>query len=236
MQRINLFQHANEISKSFTSILQEDKALDSAYSDNRAEIENKYRQKLAELDSRKTQRISAASSKNQSAQTNIQDALNALAEAEAKVPTKYKKKYRPTSLTPKLPDFQALDDLAVKINDGSFSGVIKRLTGIGGYSSMMDMVNDYLDHIEAGRMYLRGEQQKSSSYLAQEKAAADAEYAHEKAAADQKKSSLMSQNDQAYDQSGIALQNKLLAAIDDPALVQYDTDLADALEQLGAFD
>ncbi len=50
MQHINLFQHANEISKSFTSILQEDKALDSAYSDNRAEIENKYRQKLAELD------------------------------------------------------------------------------------------------------------------------------------------------------------------------------------------
>ena len=89
MQHINLFQHANEISKSFTSILQEDKALDSAYSDNRAEIENKYRQKLAELDSRKTQRVSAASSKNQSAQTNIQDALNALAEAEAKVPVKY---------------------------------------------------------------------------------------------------------------------------------------------------
>ena len=236
MQHINLFQHANEISKSFTSILQEDKALDSAYSDNRAEIENKYRQKLAELDSRKTQRISAASSKNQSAQTNIQAALNALAEAEAKVPAKYKKKYRPTSLTPKLPDFQALDDLAVKINDGSFSGVVKRLTGIGGYSSMMDMVNDYLDHIEAGRMYLRGEQQKSSSYLAQEKAAADAEYAREKAAADQKKSSLMSQNDQAYDQSGSALQNKLLAAIDDPALVQYDADLANALEQLGAFD
>lgn len=34
---------------------------------------------------------------------------------------------------------------------------------------MMDMVNDYLDHVEAGRMYLRGEQKKSSSYLAQEK-------------------------------------------------------------------
>ena len=101
---------------------------------------------------------------------------------------------------------------------------------------MMDMVNDYLDHIEAGRMYLRGERQKSSSYLAQEKAAADAEYAREKAAADQKKSSLMSQNDQVYDQAGSALQNKLLAAIDDPALVQYDADLADALGQLGAFD
>ena len=175
-----LLQHATSITRAFLAILEEDSNLDKSYISNNAEIESRYKAKIADLDSRKTQRISAASSKNQSAQTNIQDAQNALAEAEAKVPAKYKKKYRPTSLTSKLPDFQALDDLAVKINDGSFSGVVKRLTGIGGYSSMMDMVNDFLDNIEAGRMYLRGEQQKSSSYLAQEKAAADAEYAYEK--------------------------------------------------------
>lgn len=236
MGKSELFIRADSIARNFAVILSEDEALDRSFASNKAEIERKYQAKISESDSKRVQRVSAATTQNQSAQNNIQNALNALAEAEAKVPAKYKKKYRPTSLTPKFPDFQALDDLAVKINDGSFSGVVKRLTGIGGYSSMMDMVNDYLDHIETGRMYLRGEQQKSSSYLAQEKAAADAEYAREKSAADQKKSSLMSQNDQAYDQAGNTLQNKLLATIDDPALVQYDTGLADALEQLGAFD
>lgn len=236
MGKSELFIKADSIAKNFAVILSDDEAIDRSFASNKAKIEKKYQAKISELDSKRVQRISSATTQNQSAQTNIQDALNALAEAEAKVPAKYKKKYRPTSLTPKPPDFQALDDLAVKINDGSFSGVVKRLTGIGGYSSMMDMVNDYLDYIEAGRMYLRGEQQKSSSYLAQEKAAADAEYAREKAETDQKKISLMSQNDQAYDQAGSALQNKLLAAIDDPALLQYDADLADALEQLGAFD
>lgn len=232
----SLFIRAVKISKYFDSILQEDKDVDSIYNSNKAEIEKKYKAKLTELDSRKTQRISFALAKDQSAQRNVQDALKALAEAEAKISKKYKKKYRPTSLTPKLPDFQEIDELAVKINDGSFSSVIKRLTGIDGYLSMMDMVNDYFDYIEAGRMYLCGELQKSSRYLAQEKAAANTEYAREKAVADQKKSILISQNDQAYNQAGNALQNKLLTAISDPTLVHYDTDLADTLEQLGAFD
>lgn len=231
-----LFLRAIGIVERFTAIIDEDIKLDSAYKNNSSEIAIKYQSKVDELNKKKSQRNAIAVAKNQTAQTNIQDALNALTEAETKVPAKYKKKYRPTSLTPKLPDFQALDDLAVKINDGSFSGVIKQLTGIGGYSSMMDMVNDYLDHIEAGRMFLRGEQQKSSNYLAQEKVAADAEYAREKAAVDQKKSGLLSQNDQAYDQAGSALQNKLLSAIDAPDLLQYDADLTDSLEQLGAFD
>ena len=232
----SLFNRSLEISSYFLRILQEDSTLDMIYSANKAEINTKYRSKLSEIENARKRRISAATAQDQNAQKNIQDALNALAEAEVKVPAKYKKKYRPTSLLPKMPDFQILDEFAVKINDGSFSGAVKRLTGLDGYSSMMDMVNDYLDHIETGRMYLHGERQKSSNYLVQEKAAADAEYARDKAAADQKKSSLMSQNDQAYDQAVSALQNELLAAIDDPALVQYDADLAGALEQLGAFD
>lgn len=236
MVRTELFRQAETIAGKFMSILRDDESLDKSYTANKVEIETKYQAKIAELELKRSQQISVVSVQNQSAQTNIQDALKALAEAEAKVPSKYKKRYRPTSLTPKLPDFQAVDDLAVKINDGSFSGAIKRLTGIGGYSSMMDMVNDYLDHIEAGRMYLRGEQQKSFNYLAQEKNVADAEYAREKAAADQKKSNLTAQNDQVYDRAGSILQKKLLTAIDDPNLVQYDVDLADSLEQLGAFD
>ena len=236
MDKEKLFIRAISIAKGFSEILRDDEALDKSFASNKAEIEKKYSAKISELDSKRSKKISNASAQNQAAQTNIQDAMNALAEAKAKVPEKYKKKYRPTSLAPKRPNFQALDDLAVKINDGSFSGVVKRLTGVGGYSSMMDMVNDYLDHIEAGKMYLHREQQKSSDYLAQEKAAADAEYSYEKAIADQKKSSLISQNNQAYDQAGSALQNKLLSAIDNPALLQYDADLADSLEQLGAFD
>lgn len=139
------------------------------------------------MDLKRSRRISNASAQDQSAQTNIQDALNALSEAEARIPEKYRKKYRQTSLIPEFPNFQALDELAARINDGSFGGAIKRLTGIGGYTSMMDMVNDYLDHVEAGRMYLRGEQKKSSSYLAQEKASANAEYIREKAVVEQKK-------------------------------------------------
>ena len=129
----SLFIRAVKISKYFDSILQEDKDVDSIYNSNKVEIEKKYKAKLTELDSRKTQRISFALAKDQSAQRNVQDALKALAEAEAKISKKYKKKYRPTSLTPKLPDFQEIDELAVKINDGSFSSVIKRLTGIDGY-------------------------------------------------------------------------------------------------------
>lgn len=236
MGKSELFKRADSIARNFAVILSEDEELDRIFASNKTEIEKKYQAKISASDSQRVQRISSATAQNQSAQSNIQDALKALAEAEAKVPAKYKKKYRPTSLTPKLPDFQALDDLAVKINDGTFSGAIKRLTGIGGYSSMMDMVNDYFDHIGAGRMYLRGEQQKSSCYLAQEKAAADAGYIREKTAAGQEKANLIAQNNQAYDRAGSALQDRLLATIDDPALPQYDANLTASLEQLGAFD
>ena len=169
MVRTELFRQAETIAGKFMSILRDDESLDKSYTANKVEIETKYQAKIAELELKRSQQISVVSVQNQSAQTNIQDALKALAEAEAKVPSKYKKRYRPTSLTPKLPDFQAVDDLAVKINDGSFSGAIKRLTGIGGYSSMMDMVNDYLDHIEAGRMYLVGNSRKVSIILLRKK-------------------------------------------------------------------
>lgn len=83
-----LFFQAIEISRTFVAILQEDSSLDSTYNSNKSEIDSKYRSKLSELDTKKATRISNASSKNQSAQTNIQDALNALAEVEAKVPEK----------------------------------------------------------------------------------------------------------------------------------------------------
>lgn len=152
----NLFNQAVNISSAFLRILQEDADLDSSYSLNIAQIEQRYKSKISELDLKRSRRISNASAQDQSAQTNIQDALNALSEAEARIPEKYRKKYRQTSLIPEFPNFQALDELAARINDGSFGGAIKRLTGIGGYTSMMDMVNDYLDHVEAGRMYLRG--------------------------------------------------------------------------------
>ena len=232
----NLFNQAVNISSAFLRILQEDADLDSSYSLNIAQIEQRYKSKISELDLKRNRRISNAAAQDQSAQTNIHDALNALAEAKARIPEKYRKKYRQTSLTPKFPNFQALDELAARINDGSFGGAIKRLTGIGGYTSMMDMVNDYLDHVEAGRMYLHGEQKKSSSYLAQEKASANAEYIREKAVVEQKKANLIARNNQAYDYAGSALQDKLLVAIDDPALPQYDANLTDLLERLGAFD
>ena len=232
----NLFNQAVNISSAFLRILQEDADLDSSYSLNIAQIEQRYKSKISELDLNRSRRISNASAQDQSAQTNIQDALNALSEAEARIPEKYRKKYRQTSLIPEFPNFQALDELAARINDGSFGGAIKRLTGIGGYTSMMDMVNDYLDHVEAGRMYLRGEQKKSSSYLAQEKASANAEYIREKAVVEQKKANLIARNNQAYDHAGSALQDKLMVAIDDPALPQYDANLTDLLDQLGAFD
>lgn len=232
----NLFNQAVNISSAFLRILQEDADLDSSYSLNIAQIEQRYKSKISELDLKRSRRISNASAQDQSAQTNIQDALNALSEAEARIPEKYRKKYRQTSLIPEFPNFQALDELAARINDGSFGGAIKRLTGIGGYTSMMDMVNDYLDHVEAGRMYLRGEQKKSSSYLAQEKASANAEYIREKAVVEQKKANLIARNNQAYDHAGSALQDKLMVAIDDPALPQYDANLTDLLDQLGAFD
>lgn len=232
----NLFNQAVNISSAFLRILQEDADLDSSYSLNIAQIEQRYKFKISELDLNRSRRISNASAQDQSAQTNIQDALNALSEAEARIPEKYRKKYRQTSLIPEFPNFQALDELAARINDGSFGGAIKRLTGIGGYTSMMDMVNDYLDHVEAGRMYLRGEQKKSSSYLAQEKASANAEYIREKAVVEQKKANLIARNNQAYDHAGSALQDKLMVAIDDPALPQYDANLTDLLDQLGAFD
>ncbi len=215
----NLFNQAVNISSAFLRILQEDADLDSSYSLNIAQIEQRYKSKISELDLKRSRRISNASAQDQSAQTNIQDALNALSEAEARIPEKYRKKYRQTSLIPEFPNFQALDELAARINDGSFGGAIKRLTGIGGYTSMMDMVNDYLDHVEAGRMYLRGEQKKSSSYLAQEKASANAEYIREKAVVEQKKANLIARNNQAYDHAGSALQDKLMVAIDDPALM-----------------
>ena len=231
-----LFQDALRIANKFEAILREDESLDKTYNGNKTEIDSKYRDKIAELETIRVQRVDAAIAQDQAAQTNIQDAMNALAIAEAKIPARYINKYRPTSLSPMMPDFQALDELAVKINDGSFGGVVKRLTGIGGYSSMMDMVNDYLDSIEAGRMYLRAEQKKSSSFLSQERAAADAEYSRGKAIADQKRLALLSQNDQAYNYSGSALQNKLLNAIDSPELPTYDNDLIASLSQLGAFD
>lgn len=236
MKHSEMLLCANKIACGFSSILREDNDLDATYGRNKAEIESQYRIKLLELESKRAQQISAATAQDQSVQKNIQNALKVLAEAEGKVPDKYRKKYRKTTLTPKKPDFRALDELAIKINDGSFSGVVKRLTSTGGYSSIMDMVNDYLDSIEAGRLYLSAEQQKSTRYLFQERSNADAEYSRDKAAVDQKKANMLSLNDQVYNQSVSALQDKLLKAIDDPALVQYDEALADYLDQLGAFD
>lgn len=236
MEKDNLYCRAEQIISSFSLILDEDKILDDSYGVNKAEIEAKYQEKLKELDSKRNQRISSVNAQNQSVQMNINAALKALSEMETKVPSKYKKKYRTTSVVPKEPNFQILDELAAKINDGTFGGAVKRFTGTGGYSSMMDMVNDFLDSIEAGKKYLSNEQQNSANYLAQEKALADSEYVREKTLADQKKAMLLSQNDQIYAQSGDALQDKLLKAINAPELVQYDSDLTDCLEQLGAFE
>ena len=77
----NLFNQAVNISSAFLRILQEDADLDSSYSLNIAQIEQRYKSKISELDLKRSRRISNASAQDQSAQTNIQDALNALSEA-----------------------------------------------------------------------------------------------------------------------------------------------------------
>ena len=236
MKRTALFQQAKKIADTFTSIIKEDESLDRTYVDNKNKIEVNYKTKIAELEAKRQQRKTTAGSTNQASQTNIQNGLNALDTAEKRVPVKYRKKYKPSSVQPQEPDFQALDELAKKINDGSFSGAIKRLTGTGGYSSMMDMVTDYLDHIAAGRLYLNNEKKKSTNYLSQEIAAADSEFSQEKAKADQRKREIIAQNDQLHSQAETVLQDKLIKSIESPELVQFDSKLVNALEQLAAFD
>ena len=94
----NLFNQAVNISSAFLRILQEDADLDSSYSLNIAQIEQRYKSKISELDLKRNRRISNAAAQDQSAQTNIHDALNALAEAKARIPEKYRKKYRQARL------------------------------------------------------------------------------------------------------------------------------------------
>lgn len=236
MTTLSLLKTAQSIAQSFLSILQEDASLDKRHASNKSGIEAKYKEKIAELASARSQRISAASAQNQTALKNIQDALNALDEADASVPARYRKNRRPANPSPRMPDFQALEEIAMKISDGSFYGRVRRLTGTGGYSSMAEMVRDYLDSIEAGRLYLLGEQQKSARYLAQETSGADAEYARMKALADQRKAGLAAQNDQAHHQAGVALQNRLFSIINGPGLPQYEASLTEYLRQLGALE
>ena len=236
MGESGLFIRADSIIKRIAAIIDRDEALDKAFESDKDEIEREYQNEISALDSKRKQRIESVSAQDQFARANIRGALDALNKAEDMTPEKYKKNYQPTGLTPEQPDFQVLDELSEKITNGSFIGVLKRLTGIGGYASMQDMVNDYLRRIEAGRMYLRGEQQKGIRYLAQEKSAADAEYARGETAAYRKKDFQIRQKTKEYDQAEDALQNEWMAAINDPEFVQYDADLIDLLEQLGGFD
>lgn len=236
MIKTALFQQAKAIADIFTSIIKEDESLDRTYIDNKNKIETNYKAKIAELETKRQQRKTTAGSTNQASQINIQNGLDALDVAEKRVPVKYRKKYKPSSVQSQEPDFQALDELAKKINDESFAGAIKRLTGTGGYSSMMDMVTDYLNHITAGRLYLNNEKKKSINYLSQEIAAADSEFSQEKAKADQRKREIFAQNDQLHSQAETVLQDKLIKSIESPELVQFDSKLVNALEQLAAFD
>ena len=232
----SLFRRATEIADSFRSIVNEDQAVDKAYSSKKSEIESKHASKIASLETTRQSRISAAVSSDKVAQSNIQSALSALAQSESKIPVKYKKKYHSKQVAPCKPDFQAIDDLACKINDRSFKGKAKRVVKAGGYSSLSNMINDFFDMIEGGKEFLKIEQQKSSDYVSHETASANADYAREKSAADNKKASFHAQNDSFLKQRGDSLQSKFLGLVNDPALKQFDEDLIQMLEDLGAFD
>jgi hypothetical protein len=237
MKYIRFLQDAKDLVAMFSAVLQEDSDLDAAYNKNKSEIEIQYKSKLAELEKRRSDRMSVATAKHNSANANIQAAFNALEEAAAALPQNYIKKYnRSSQLSPKTPDFQKLHEMALRIEDTSLSAFVKRLSGTEGYSSKADMVTEYLDSIEAGRLYLEGEVNKSRKYLAQEKSASDMEYNRDRAILEQKKSSYYSQNDHIYNQSQCSLETKLLNAINNPRLAIYEENLIFSLEQLGAFD
>lgn len=85
IKNTSLFWQAESIAKGFLSILKENEFLNNSFVANKDEIEKKYKVKIAKLNLKRTQRVSVATAQNQSAQINIQDALNALAKAETKI-------------------------------------------------------------------------------------------------------------------------------------------------------
>lgn len=234
--KTELLRQAERIAEEFRAILREDEELDRKYAANQAEIDRNYRAKLAQLESVKLQRITAAKEQDGLAQADILAALDALSRAETAAPERYKRQYRPSGISPKMPDYEALNELAFKISDDSLSGSVKRLTGTGGYSSMADMTAEYLNAIEAGRMYLEAERRKSMDYAAREEAEAEADYAGGTAMAVKRRADLMSENDRLHEQAEQALQDRLIRAVKDPKLKRFDEALAVSLEEFGAYD
>ena len=110
--KTELLRQAERIAEEFRAILREDEELDRKYAANQAEIDRNYRAKLAQLESVKLQRITAAKEQDGLAQADILAALDALSRAETAAPERYKRQYRPSGISPKMPDYEALNELA----------------------------------------------------------------------------------------------------------------------------
>lgn len=232
----NILSDVINIILEFQRIIEDDKSLDKTYFRNKSEIEEKYKAKINDLDSKRKHRIANADTQNKDTMDKIQECLNDLSFAENRIPAKYLKKYNKKSLSPEIPDLDELYDLSIKINDWSVSGVFKRFTGIGGYSSIEDMVNKYIDSIESARLFLNDAIQTANDIFIQEKTNAESEFRQEKKLADQKRADLYRQVDLIYSQSQTSLHNRLQTLINDPSLVLFDKKIGVLLETLGAFD
>jgi hypothetical protein len=78
------------------------------------------------------------------------------------------------AIPPKSPDFQTMTDLETRINDATFTGLVKRTLHMT--AAIPEMLNALLDGIESAKAFINAEEQKCVTYSAQVKAYADQEY------------------------------------------------------------
>lgn len=236
---LNLIGKAKSLYASLESILKKDAQIDADFTTVNSEIESSYKTKISQLESARNQYVSNASNQVQGQQQQFQAAVSELLKIEGSIPQKCKNKYRKTTaatFVPKNPDFQMMSEIAVKINDATFSGHVKRVVHYGGYASLSEMVNALMDEIESARAFINSENQKCIAYLAQEKAKADQDYQREKNEADRKKPRYIRQNEQQYNSSADALQSEFEKVLNNPELSRYDEQLLSLLGTLGAFE
>ena len=228
-----------KICHSFANILAQDRQIDSDYEKNKQDSSAAYSARITQLESIRKSKIDAAVTRDQTARKQLDAAMAALASLEAQLPDRFVRRYRKTvaaSYLPIAPDFQALNILLGKIKDESFNARCNRIIRFDGFYSQSEMVNDFLNAIEAGRTYFNEEIGKSRSWLAQIRTSADYEFAAGKTEAENKRTQYKKQNETMYQQQAKQLQQKLDNQIADSSLPRYERETNTVLDCIGGYD
>ena len=175
------------------------------FSTSNSSIISQYQAKIWQLENARNQRMAKALNQVQAPQKQYSKILSELQKLENSTKNKKKKKNKnaPANFLPKMPNLQAMSEMADRINDATFLGFVKRVFTFDGYNLTSDMVLELTEGIESARAFVNSEIQKITAFSAQEKNNAEQEYQREKAEADNKKTTYTRQNEQQY-KSGIA--------------------------------